>query len=225
MRVGTVAQIWRYPVKSLKGEALEKTHVSRAGLPHDRETALFAERGHYARTGKTYRGKEHNLLHTASRIEDARAFASERGVDVEIRSDAAQRFFDAKPVSLIVDRWIDEVSRALGETLDPLRWRPNFYVRATAGFELGEAELVGATLLVGSTVLHVVDTIGRCVTTTYDIETGEQNDDVLTYVALKRANVMGIYCEVRAEGEVCVGDAVEVRDLRTSRTTDSSASI
>ena len=64
-----------------------------------------------------------------------------------------------------------------------------------------------------------------CVTTTYDIETGEQNDDVLTYVALRRGNVMGVYCEVLVEGEACVGDAVELRDLRTSRTTDSSASI
>jgi len=225
MNAGTVAAIWRYPVKSLQAEALEKTAVSHAGLPRDRERALFVERGHYARTGKAYRGKENNLLHTTSDIATARDIAAARGVDLEMRFDETQRFFDAGAVSVVFDRWIDEVSRALDETLDPRRWRPNFYARASDDFAFQEPELIGATLQIGTVVLRVTDTIKRCVTTTYDIQTGEQNDDVLTYVALRRANVMGVYCEVLVEGAACVGDVVELRDLRTSRTTDSSASI
>lgn len=225
MKAGTLAAIWRYPVKSLRAEPLESAPVCRAGIPHDRERALFVDEGHYARTGKTYRGKENNLLHTTSNVEAAKKIASGRGVDVSVRRDETQRFFDAAAVSLIFDRWIDEVSAHIGEPLDPRRWRPNFYVRAAGDFALLETDLLGATIEMGTVLLRVSDTIRRCVTTTYDIQTGESDENVLTYVALRRANVMGIYCEVLGEGEVFAGDAVTVRELRTSRTTDSSASI
>lgn len=225
MKAGTLTAIWRYPVKSLRAESLQSTPVHRAGIPHDRERALFVDGGHYARTGKTYRGKENNLLHTTSDVDAAREIAAGRGVDVSVRFDEEQRFFDAAPVSLIFDRWIDEVSAHLGEPLDPLRWRPNFYVRASDDFALLEPDLIGATIEIGTAVFRVADTIRRCVTTTYDIETGTPDENVLTYVALQRANVMGVYCEVLVEGEVFAGDPVTVRELRTSRTTDSSASI
>jgi uncharacterized protein YcbX len=64
---------------------------------------------------------------------------------------------------------------------------------------------------VGGALLRVTDTIGRCVTTTYDIETGDQYDDVLFYVAQNRANVMGVYCEVELAGTVREGDALRLR--------------
>ncbi len=62
----------------------------------------------------------------------------------------------------------------------------------------------------GSAVLTVVDTIKRCVTTTYDIATGESDPRVLGEVARNRANVMGIYCEIVTPGVVTVGDALVV---------------
>jgi uncharacterized protein YcbX len=40
MLVGRVAQIWRYPVKSMAGEALESSPVGSRGLPGDRGWAL-----------------------------------------------------------------------------------------------------------------------------------------------------------------------------------------
>ena len=95
--------------------------------------------------------------------------------------------------------------------LDPLRWRPNLYARAAAGFAYGEGDLLGRAIEIGEAVLRVSDTIGRCVTTTYDIETGEPDQDVLLYVAQKRANVMGVYCEVELAGTVRAGDALRLR--------------
>lgn len=212
MHVGIVRKIWRYPVKSLAGEPLESTAVTAAGLPRDREHALFVRSGHEGRVGKTFRGKEHNLLHTLRDTAAASREASERGVEVDVREDAANRFFDAAPVSLIFDRWVGEVSDALAEPLDPLRWRPNFYVEAAPGFALAETDLVGEVLQIDGVVLRVRSTIGRCVTTTYDVVTGERWDDVLTYVAQRRGNVMGIYCDVLGEGVVREGDAVALRE-------------
>ena len=207
--LGELAAICRYPVKSLAAEALEQTRIETGGLPGDRAAALYVETGH-ARAGKPYRGKEHNLLHTTGNVSEAIALASERSVTVAVR-DEDEHYFDAAPVSLIFDRWIAEVERALDEPLDPLRWRPNLYAKAAPDFDYSEEALLERTIEVGEVRLRVRDTIKRCVTTTYDVKTGEPYNDVLLYVAQRRANVMGVYCEVELAGTVRAGDALRLR--------------
>jgi uncharacterized protein YcbX len=43
MRIGTVAQLWRYPVKSMGGERLASATLSWRGIPGDRGWALYDE--------------------------------------------------------------------------------------------------------------------------------------------------------------------------------------
>jgi uncharacterized protein YcbX len=210
MRLGELAAMWRYPVKSLAAQPLAETRIELDGIPGDRTSALFIESGH-AREGKTYRGKEHNLLHTTRDAGTAAGMAAARGVSVAVRAEPGERYFDDAAVSLIFDRWIAEVERALGEPLDPRRWRPNLYARAAEDFAFGEDDLIGRTIEIGSAVLRVCDTIKRCVTTTYDVETGKPYEDVLVYVAQRRANVMGVYCEVELAGTVRVGEPLRLR--------------
>src|SRR5665213_111095 len=121
--LATLAGIWRYPVKSLKAQALERAQVGVRGLAGDRASALFLATPDRARTGKTFRGKEHRLLHTVTQPVDAVALVEADGLHLETRGDGP--FFDAQPVSLIFDRWIAELERVLDMTLDPLRYRPN----------------------------------------------------------------------------------------------------
>lgn len=211
VRLGEIAAIWRYPVKSLSAEALEEAHVLPDGLEGDRMQALLVESGH-ARAGKPYRGKENNLLHTTREAAKAAAFASHRGVTVAVTGGKDQRFFDDAPVSLIFDRWIQEVSDALEMPLNPLRWRPNLYALAAGDFSMREPDLPGRVIEVGTTVLRVRAPIGRCVTTTYDVESGEPDNDVLLYVAQKRGNAMGVYCDVEVAGTVRAGDDLRLRD-------------
>jgi uncharacterized protein YcbX len=168
-------------------------------------------RSGHARTGKTFRGKEHNLLHTVRQASDATRLAHRSGVDVEIRAEPGAHYFDDAPISLLFDRWIAEAERALDTPLDARRWRPNFFARAAADFAFNEADLLERQIEIGEVVLRVRDTIKRCVTTTYDVETGERDDDVLLYVAQRRANVMGVYCEVELAGTVRAGDALRLR--------------
>jgi uncharacterized protein YcbX len=205
--IGRVTNLWTYPVKSLHHVAHDAIEVVEDGLLGDRRAALFVATEEHARSGKPYRGKEDNRLHLLHGPEEARDAAQDRGVDLVVRN--GERYYDAGDVSLIFDRWVAEVERGLGRTLDPLRWRPNLY--AAASSEFSEKDLVGVRLQIGEVVLRVVAPTGRCVTTTYDQETGESDGEVLRFVAKSRDNTMGVYCTVEQTGKVSVGDRIILR--------------
>ena len=203
--LGLVDKIWTYPVKSLHRVEHESIAVHQDGLAGDRRAALYVNSEH-ARRGNTYRGKENDRLHLIVEPDEARLEAESRGVEVEVR--AGERYFDAGTVSLILDGWIAEVEDALGKPLDPLRWRPNFFVRGNS--DLKEGDLAGKRLALGGVVLVVLRPIGRCVTTTYDQITGASDPDVLGFVARERDNKMGVYCDVVQTGEVRCGDQIHL---------------
>jgi len=158
----------------------------------------------HARSGRTYRGKENNLLHTVSRPAQAHDLAAERALELETRDDGPH--FDAAPVSILVDTWLAELEAMLDMRLDPLRFRPNIYVRAAPGFDVSEAGLVGHTLCAEGLVLEAIAPIARCITTTYDIESGASEPRILRAIAQQRGNIMGIYCTVREEGTIALGE-------------------
>jgi len=219
--MGTLAQIWRYPVKSMHWEPLERVEIDADGLRGDRASALIVRDGH-ARTGKTLRGKEHDRLHLLAGGATGVASASERGIATELCSEG--RYFDDAPVSLLLDRWLEGLSEHVGYAVEPVRFRPNLVVRAAGGFSEDEHALVGATLAIGEVALAVRYGIERCVAVTYHPE-GEPSDPrILRYVANERATVMGIYCDVLRAGVVRAGDAVVV-ERKTPRTIASSASM
>jgi uncharacterized protein len=207
MLIGTVSALWRYPVKALRAERLERVAILGDGLAGDRTAALVVESPRHARTGKPLRGKESSRLHLTADPVVAASYAAEAGVDVALDRSAA-RWFDARPVSLLFDLWVGDVEALVGQPLDPLRWRPNIVAAAAAGFAKREADLVGTTLSIGDVVLHVIEPIKRCVTTTYDIATGEGEPRVLSYVAQHRENIVGVYCEVVKPGELARGATI-----------------
>ncbi len=63
MIVGTVKEIWRYPVKSMKGGRLESAAVGTLGIPGDRGWALFDEEAREVRGAKKFPP----LLHCSAR--------------------------------------------------------------------------------------------------------------------------------------------------------------
>ncbi|MBV8155679.1 MAG: MOSC domain-containing protein [Candidatus Eremiobacteraeota bacterium] len=207
MTIGTLASIWRYPVKSLRFEALDEAEVEMSGVHGDRTAAYLVRSAEHPRFGKPFRGKENDRLHLATGDDEARALAAAASTLVERSGEG--RFFDDAPVSILVDRWLDEVSAFAGYPVQPLRFRPNFFVVADDGFRYGEAELQGMSLQIGDVVLTVRSPIERCVVTTYDPEGGEPDPRILRFIAQQRNAWMGIYCDVERPGTVRVGDAVE----------------
>jgi hypothetical protein len=209
MIVGTLQSIWVYPLKSCAGDSLTEAAVTTAGLEGDRERALIVRDGH-ARVGKTYRGKEHELLGRTNDLAAAQAMAAERGVDVEVGVDSEGRFFDDAPVSIVVDRWLDGLSGHVGYRVEIERFRPNFSIAAAAGFGLDEAALSGRVLGLGEVALRVRYPIERCVVTTYDPAGGDADPRILRYIAAARSTWMGIYCDVLRAGTVRIGDSLAV---------------
>ena len=207
MDLGTVAALWRYPVKSLKGEPLERATVLADGLEGDRSAALIVATPTHARAGKPYRGKESSRLHLTRDPETAASYAMDAKVQVALEH-REPRYFDAHAVSLLFDLWVRDVEALVGEPLDPLRWRPNIYVASAPGFARREPDLVGTIVRVGGVVMQVVDTNRRCVAVTYDVTTGEALPAVLGEVARRRDNVVGVYCEVVTPGEIALGDVL-----------------
>ncbi len=210
MKIGSVAKIWRYPVKSLRGEPLEAATVQPDGIPGDRTRALIVRDGH-ARRGKTYRGKENNLLHLQTGVDSAVSAAQERGVDVDVAGEQ-EHYFDDAPVSILVDHWLRELSAHVGFNVEPERFRPNFFIEAAASFTADEAALTGRELCLGDVWLRVRYPIERCVVTTYDQRTGESNSEILRYVAQNRSTWMGIYCDVLRAGTVRIGDSLALAE-------------
>jgi uncharacterized protein len=209
MLIGTLDAARRYPVKSLRGETLDAADVARTGIPGDRAGALFVRSGN-ARIGETYRGKENDRLHLLSDSQTASIAASERGVDVEARS--GEHFFDDAPVSILVDRWLDELSEHVGYRVEWERFRPNFFVRAADQFAATESELAGAELHLGPVRLQVRSPIERCVTVTYHPAGAPSDPRILRFLAQQRNAWMGIYCNVLEPGTARIGDSLLLRE-------------
>jgi uncharacterized protein YcbX len=203
--LASLTHLWRYPIKSLAAEPLERADVGPEGLDGDRRRALFVTTVDHARRGKTFRGKEHNRLHLVRDAGDAVALADAGDVALECRAGGPH--FDAQPVSLLLDTWLGQLETLLGLTLDPLRFRPNLFARAAGPVPDGSA-LVGALLRAGSVELRVVAPIVRCVTPSYDIASGESNPELLRALVQQRNNVMGVYCTVERAGSLAPGDVI-----------------
>ncbi len=206
--LGTLAGLWRYPVKSLAPEALTRASVATDGLAGDRGAALFVTSPDRPRSGKTLRGKEQPRFHTLADAESARRLAEAAAFEVDVRD--AGPYFDAMPVSLIFDRWLDELEALVGFAPEPLRFRPNLFVRAATNVP-PETEFVGRRLRIGEVELDVVTPIVRCVTPSYDLVTAESSADFLRTLVNERGNLMGIYCTVARAGTLGIGD--ELREI------------
>lgn len=205
MLLGTLASIHRYPVKSLRGESLAEAPLGAVGLDGDRARALVVEDGHEL-AGKRYTGTRNARLHLTNAADEARELARERGVPAEVRA-CEERFFDDAPVSLIVDRWLSGLSAHVGYDVGHERFRPNFFVRAIAGFGLTEEDLTGREVALGEVLMRVRYPIERCVVTTYDQRGGPSDPRILAYVTRERSQWMGIYCDVLRAGTVRLGDS------------------
>ena len=231
-RVGRVAGLRRYPVKSMGAEALAAADVSWHGFAGDRRWAFIREgvvqsgfswftlrelgnMAHFrpsfvepdrpdksATMVRTPEGEVYDVADPA-----LGALLSPGGLRV-IRQDRG--IFDTFPLSLITTQTIERLGQTVGADLDVQRFRPNLLVEAEDGEPFPEDAWVGAVLRIGAMRMRVDKRDGRCVVITIDPATTERNPAILRTVAQEREGCLGVYGSTVTPGRVAVNDPVFV---------------
>lgn len=228
--VGRVVELWRYPVKSMGGERVDRADVTPRGIVGDRRWAVIGRDGRIG-SGKTTRRfrRMPGLLSLGAAIgADGRAVVvfpdGERvGVDdpaaaarvgevvgepVEIVEEAAVSHFDAAPVHLVSDVTIGWLSaRHPGDVVERRRFRPNLVI-ALDGPGQTEADWLGASAVVGDVEVMVEAATERCVMITMAQPGLKSASRLLTDLAKAAGTCLGVYATVRRAGRVAVGDDV-----------------
>ncbi|HET7874674.1 MAG TPA: MOSC N-terminal beta barrel domain-containing protein [Methylomirabilota bacterium] len=207
-----VAEIWRYPVKSMAGEPLTEALLTPGGIPGDRVVQV-------AMDGRVITSRTHpRLLAFKARLgpdgeplvdgrpwdepDVAAAVSAAVGPAVRLVRDEGPERFDMLPLLVATDGAI----RALGH--DRRRLRPNLVIEGVEG--LAERGWPGRGLRIGQAVIGLRKLRSRCVMTTFDPDTLEQDLSVLRRIAREFGGRMALDSDVVEGGLIRVGDPVEL---------------
>ena len=208
-----VAELWRYPVKSLAGEPLDAAEISPDGIPGDRMVQGYDAEGRIVTSRTTPRllGLKGSLSpmgetlvngHPWTAPEVAAAIEAAAGPGARlVRHDGPDRF-DVLPLLVATDGAVN----ALG--LDRRRFRPNILVAGVDG--LAERDWPGHHARVGEAIVGFKKLRGRCVMTTYDPDTLEHDPTVLRRIVRDMGGRLALDTYVVRGGRVAVGDPVEL---------------
>ena len=228
-RVGHVAALWRYPVKSMAAEALEHAEVSWHGVPGDRRWAFIRkgqvtsgfpwltirERPDLCRYCPSFvqpdlpdKSRTVVVTPTGSELDVvAPALAAELGDGVGvIRSDRG--VFDTLPLSVLTSQTLAALSTLVGATLDARRFRPNLLIDSSSAEPFREDAWVGRVLRIGALRVRVDKRDQRCMTVNVDPVTGRRSPAILRAIARERETCLGVYGSTVQPGRVAVGDPV-----------------
>ena len=210
-----VSELWRYPVKSLRGQRVDEALLTEFGIERDRLVQAKRPGGRVftARTHPGMLGLQGGLDADGAptidgvRWDDPAALAAVRAVtepDAELvyYDGAGPQRFDVLPISLATDGGVAAVG------VDRRRFRPNVLLSGVPG--LAERDWVGREVRVGDAILGVRQVRGRCVMTTFDPDTLEQDIGVLQKIVWELGGRTALDCYVLRPGWVEVGDDAEV---------------
>jgi uncharacterized protein YcbX len=208
-----VAELWRYPVKSMAGERLSETTLGPLGVPGDRELVVVDGTGRIV----TSRTKPSLLRLHATRGPDGRVQVEGRewtspeveaqvrvaaGADARLVAVAGPEHFDVMPLLVTSDGAIT----ALG--VDHRRLRPNLVLGGVPG--LAERGWEHRFLAIGEAVIGLQDLRARCIMTTYDPDNGAQDLGVLERIRERFGGTFALNAWVARPGPVAVGAPVRV---------------
>jgi uncharacterized protein YcbX len=208
-----IAELWRYPVKSLAGERLASAELLPSGIVGDRLVQVYDARGRIltARTRPRLLGLRGTLGEDGEPLIDGRPWtAPESAAAVQaaagegarlVRYDGLERF-DVLPLLVATDGAIERLGA------DRRRLRPNVVIAGVEG--LAERDWPGRRLRLGETVIEVATVRRRCIMTTFDPDTLKQDLSVLRRINKEFGGRMALDCDVVQPGKLAVGDVVEL---------------
>ena len=219
-----IKEIWRYPVKTMAGEQLQRVAIGPLGVAGDRVVHVEDARGRIvtSRSHPRLLGHKGSLdAHGDVQVDHRRWDSPDVAADVEdiagpgarlVRYDGAERF-DVLPLLVATDGAI----AAFGH--DHRRLRPNIVIGGVEG--LAEREWPGACLRIGQVLIGVQDLRLRCIMTSYDPDTLVQDKAITRGIYQRFEGKLALNCFVIEGGEIAVGDDVQL--VRRRGCAESSA--
>lgn len=208
-----LAEIWRYPVKSMAGERLASADLRPDGIEGDRIVQAWDARGRIltARTRPGLLGHRGTIGRDGSPHVDglpwadaevARRVEAAAGRGARLRLFEGEERFDVLPLLIATDGSLAAFGR------DPRRLRPNLVISGAEG--LAEREWEGRAIRVGRAVVGLADLRGRCVMTTWDPDTQAQDLGVLRDIARRFDGRLCLNATVLEPARIETGDEVEL---------------
>jgi uncharacterized protein YcbX len=228
MVIGQVEAIFRYPVKSMRGQPLDTALLGWHGLDGDRRLALrrLDERGEFPWLTAcklpelilfTPEERAGGALHVRTpEGESLPAFGDALAAEVGRRYGAPVEMmrlkhgiFDNGSVSVITSDTAREVCRLAGTRPDIRRFRPNVVVRSVRTVPFEEDEWLGRVLTFGDeAAVAVTQRDDRCAMVNFDPDGGPAAPEVMKAVVRAHENYAGIYGTVTRIGQLAVGQTV-----------------
>ncbi len=234
IEIGHVEAIFRYPVKSMRGEQLDSALLGWHGIEGDRRLAFrrIEDQGGFPwLTASKFpdlicftplRGEGNDSLPTQVRTPDGREFAvfgeplaeevkRRHGAPVQM-THLRQGIFDDASVSLISSATIGEIGQIAKRNLNARRFRPNIVIRSNRAIPFEEDEWLGGVLTFGAAdnapAVSVTMRDLRCAMVNIDPEDGSINTDVMKACVRGNQNYAGVYGAVTKVGRLSAGQAV-----------------
>jgi uncharacterized protein len=236
IKVGEVEALFRYPVKSMGGEALDEAELGWHGLDGDRrfafrriddrrgfpwltasklpELILFApvRRGAHG-TGslpthvRTPGGEELDLFGQ----ELAAEVGGRHGSPVEM-THLNRGIFDEASISAITVATVGRIAELVGQRPDVRRFRPNILISSLRSDPFEEDAWVGGVLSFGegdaAAAIAVTNWDERCSMVTFDPDSATSTPEVLKAVVRERNNKAGVYGTVIRCGRLAIGQSL-----------------
>jgi len=236
IKVGEVEALFRYPVKSMRGELLEVADLGWHGLDGDRRLALRRadDRGGFPWLtasklpelilfAPVRRGPEvDGYLPTHVRTPEGQEltlFGQELALDISRRHGSPvemmhlnRGIFDEASISLISSATIGEIGRLAAQRPDVRRFRPNILISPARAIPFEEDDWVGGVLSFGETndsaVIGITNRDERCAMVNFNPDSARPAPEVMKAIVQARDNKAGVYGTVVRRGRLAVGQPV-----------------
>ncbi len=236
IEIGRIEALFRYPVKSMRGEQLDAASLGWHGIEGDRRLAF---RRVHERSGMPWltarklpelvsfvplrrEGDDDEALPTHVRTPEGEVmpvFGEALAAEVERRAGTPVQMmqlnngiFDDASISVIACATVFELGRRAKTNVDVRRFRPNILVRSTRAVPFEEDRWVGGVLAFGEAsdapAVTVTARDPRCAMVNIDPDGGKSTPEVLKVCVRANDRNAGVYGAVTRIGRLTVGQSV-----------------